>query len=47
MYLANTLAKAKEGDKTYSTWNRGDVGVVGDDRILKTSTVVRMNRGRI
>ena len=25
----------KEGDKTYSTWNRGDVGVVGDDRILK------------
>ena len=25
----------KEGNKTYSIWNRGDVGVVGDDLILK------------
>jgi len=25
----------KEGHKTYSIWNRGDVGVVGDDLVFK------------
>ena len=25
----------KEGDKTYSSWNRADVGVVGDKRVFK------------